>query len=150
MEIVVLYGTESGNAELVAEDLGEALTQRGLQVSVRDMAQFPVGELHPGACYLLVCSTHGEGELPGSARPFSLALAQERPDLSGIRFAAFGLGDSSYAHYSRGLDLLVGQWLELGAKRTGPIGRHDASSRDQASDVALAWSASLEEAWAAA
>ncbi|AZV94158.1 nitric oxide synthase [Bordetella sp. J329] len=145
MEIAVLYGTESGNAELVAEDLGDALSQRGWQVAVHDMAQFPLGELSADVFYLLVCSTHGEGELPGSARPFFQALSQERPDLSGIRFAAFGLGDSSYAHYSRGLDLLVAQWLELGAKRSGPIGRHDASSRDLASDVALAWAARLCE-----
>lgn len=139
MMITVLYGTESGNAELVAEDVAQSLRDSGLAVDLASMEHYSLAELDASRHYLLVCSTHGEGELPTGAKPLMDALAQHAPDLSGVRFAAFGLGDRSYEHYSRGVDLVAAQWTALGAQCIADIGRHDASSRDLPSDLAIPW-----------
>ena len=93
MKTTILFGTETGNAEMVAEDLGEAL-QGELDVVVRDMSGFTVDEFAADTFYLVLCSTYGDGELPGSAQPLFDALSGERPDLSGVRFAAFDFGSS--------------------------------------------------------
>jgi MioC protein len=52
----------------------------------------------------------------------------------------FGLGDTFYEEtYSQGSEHLDRRFAELGATRVGDYGRHDASSWDLPSDVALEW-----------
>ncbi|GHC23273.1 hypothetical protein GCM10010082_14370 [Kushneria pakistanensis] len=139
LSVSILFGTESGNAELVAEELEQALDGR-CEVAVSDLDGIDPGALDPERFYLIVCSTYGDGEVPGSARDFYQALRDDAPDLSGIRFASFGLGDSSYARtFFRGGELLTEALTACGATRIGEFGRHDASGSLAASDVALDW-----------
>jgi len=142
MKIVIIFGTESGTAEFVANDLADAIrdADEGIEVDVVDLADQPVDALDATAFHLVVCSTYGDGELPASARPFYDALQAETPDLTGLRYAVFGMGDSSYVDtYSHGSEIIDQALRERGATREGEYGRHDASGRDQASDVALVW-----------
>lgn len=97
MRVVVLYGTESGNAEMVADDVAATLEGLGWEPQIvamdDEVERFElVGEGH----VVLITSTYGEGGLPETAAPLYEALVAERPDLSEVAFAAFGLGDSSY------------------------------------------------------
>lgn len=138
MHIHILFGTESGNAELVAEDLREALAE-SQHVECSDLADFEIGQLRADSLYLIVCSTHGEGELPQSARPFFTALSSSGLDLTHVRYAMFGLGDSSYEKYSRGSEHIDEALARRGASRLGPYGRHDASGREEATDLVIAW-----------
>jgi len=135
---VILYGTESGNAEMVADDLVDAISSERDVESV-DMSDFDVSDFDAENFYIIVCSTHGDGELPSSARPFGAALDSERPDLSGIRYSIFGLGDSSYETYSHGSEIIDEKLTALGAERVGVYGRHDASDGSLPNDDALAW-----------
>lgn len=148
MKIAILFGTESGTAEFVANDLADAISafDEAIDVDVMDMADQPVAELDVSALYLVVCSTYGDGDLPASARPFHAELMRERPDLGGLRYAMFGMGDSSYVEtYSHGSEIIDEAFAELGASRDGEYGRHDASGREAASDVALIWLRGLRE-----
>lgn len=133
---VVLFGTESGNAEMVAEDL--ELEIEG-ETAVEDMTDFDLDDLTPDDFYIIVCSTHGDGELPTGARPFAASLAERRPDLTGYVYAVFGLGDSSYETYSHGSELIDEQLTALGAQRVGVYGRHDASDGSLPNDAAIEW-----------
>ncbi|MFM9272361.1 flavodoxin domain-containing protein [Pseudarthrobacter sp. NKDBFgelt] len=139
---VILYGTESGNAELVAEDIGEEL-DGGAAVAISDMSEFDVAELSSEDFYIIICSTHGDGELPTSARPFHEALSAAHPDLSGVKYAMFGLGDSTYETYSQGSEHVDRVLTELGAERVGEYGRHDAADGSLPNDAAVAWSRTL-------
>ena len=137
--VTVLFATESGNGELVAEELATQLRGRH-HVEVVDLATAEPGALDPGRFTVLVCSTYGDGELPTTARAFHTRLLEERPDLSGLRYAVFGLGDRSYAQtYSRGSEILDAALRELGACRVGEYGRHDAAGRDLAPAQAREW-----------
>ncbi|MCZ0927582.1 cytochrome P450 [Halomonas janggokensis] len=139
LTISILFGTESGNAELVAEELEHSLDGR-CAVSVADLADTDPPSLDPERFYLIVCSTYGDGEVPSGARGFYQALRDDAPDLGGIRFASLGLGDSSYARtYSRGSERLTEALIACGATQIGEYGRHDASGALAASDVALDW-----------
>ena len=139
--VTILFGTESGNAELVAEDIEADL--EGVSAEVCDMADFDITDLSPAVFYLIVCSTHGEGELPSSARPFHAALEAERPDLAGLHYAVFGLGNSSYDVYSHGSEIVDGMLTELGAERVGVYGRHDAVDGSLPNDDAVEWAKTL-------
>ncbi|MCU1480231.1 MAG: nitric oxide synthase [Subtercola sp.] len=142
MKFVILYGTESGNAETVADDLVDELSADN-EVESIDMTDADIDTLTPDAFFLVVCSTHGDGGLPASAVPFAELLDAERPDLTGIRYAMFGLGDSSYETYSRGSERIDERLAALGATRVGEYGRHDASDGSLPNDTALEWARDL-------
>ncbi|GAA2181310.1 hypothetical protein GCM10009847_22630 [Leucobacter tardus] len=135
----VLFGTESGGAELVAEDLRQLFSD-DTDVEVRDLGETGIDDLDPDRLYLLVCATYGDGEVPTSARPFVAQLLAERPDLSELRFAVFGMGDRSYDRtYSRGSELITEALRACGARQIGEYGRHDAGGPIPATEAARDW-----------
>lgn len=147
MKFTVLYGTESGNSELIAEDLGAKLRETTDEVEVADLQDFDPQAITPDSFYVVVCSTHGEGDLPNTAIPFAEAFDAALPDLSGVRYAMFGLGDTFYEEtYSQGSEHIDRRFAAQGAERVGEYGRHDASSWDLPSDVALEWLPGVLEA----
>lgn len=139
MKITILYGTETGNAEMLAEDIQAAL-ETDHQVDCLNLSDMDPADFDQEQFYLLVCSTYGDGELPASAQPFATALAADAPDLTGIRFAIFGLGDSEYDDtFNHGPMRLAELMLDRGAEQVGERMAHDASGDDLAEDVALPW-----------
>ena len=155
--VTILFGTESGGAELVADELHRLLdsgTAAGgaAGVEVRDLAETEPGDLAPGRLHLIVCSTYGDGEVPTSARPFYEALRDPGSRLDGVRYAMFGMGDRSYEKtYSRGSELIDEALAARGASRVGEYGRHDAGRPISAAEAAVDWVAGvLAEVTAAA
>lgn len=136
MQITVLYGTETGNAEMLAEDIAAHLDG----APVHNLADTDPSDLDRDALYLIVCSTYGDGELPASAQPFAARMAAQQPDLGGLRFAVFGLGDSAYPEtFNFGGKQIEALFLQAGATRVGERFTHDASGPDMADDLALPW-----------
>lgn len=139
MKISLLYGTETGNAEMLCEDIADHL-DGSHDVETTNLEDQAPDALTPDRFYIVVCSTYGEGELPQSAIPFADALKAEKPDLSGLRFAVFGLGDTTYDEtYNNGSVVLMEALVDAGAKVVGPRGLHDASGLEDALDIALPW-----------
>lgn len=116
--VLVLYGSESGNAESCAAGLNAALKARGIGSRLVNMADFSVGDLAREDRALVVVSTWGEGDPPEPATRFFAELtADTAPRLEGLQFAVFGLGDSSYADFCE-CGKIVDRRLEaLGARR---------------------------------
>ncbi|MGM1029360.1 MAG: cytochrome P450 [Actinomycetota bacterium] len=139
LPVTVLYGTESGGAELVADELRRALADRA-EVDMRDLADVAPADLDASRLHLVVCSTYGDGEVPKAARAFHRSLVEERPDLAAIRYAVFGMGDRSYTKtYSRGSELIDEAMAACGAARVGEYGRHDAGGPVPATEAAREW-----------
>lgn len=141
--INILFGTESGNAELVADDITETFTNAGIDAEAVAMEDFDVAMLPEAGAVVVITSTYGEGELPATTQPFEDALLAQKPDLSTLRFAAFGLGDSSYETYNNAIGILTKDLTGLGAVQIGETGRHDAVSGDSFTDVATAWAKTI-------
>ncbi|MGP4689591.1 flavodoxin domain-containing protein [Agrobacterium pusense] len=137
--VVILYGTESGNAEMVADDIAATLEAAGIAGKVSSMEEFSVDELSQAQRVVLVTSTYGEGEMPDTAIAFYGALNEVRPDLSALSFAAFGLGDATYKTYNNAIDTLVSTVSDLGASQFGATGKHDAASGQPLTDTAVNW-----------
>jgi MioC protein len=138
MNIHVLYGTETGNAEMVADDIVDALSG-DVTIDSTDMSKFAISDLSADVFYFVVCSTYGDGELPHSAQPFFEALNSEQPNLSGLKFAVFGLGDSFYETFNRGSEIVAQELTQLGAQQVGERGTHDASAGQLPGDIAMPW-----------
>ncbi|BBH45765.1 flavodoxin domain-containing protein [Pseudomonas sp. KU43P] len=138
MNFKVIYGTETGNAEMVADDIVEALSD-DCSIESSDMSKLSVSDITADTFYFVICSTYGDGELPHSAQPFFQSLEQYKPDLAGVRFAIFGLGDSFYATYNKGSEIMAQAFADLGAVQVGERGLHDASTGALPGDAALPW-----------
>lgn len=138
--ITILVATMTGNAEFAAEDLQEILRGHGLEVTLLLMDDLRPDVFKREGAFLICTSTYGEGEVPDNAREFYESLCAQRPDLGGVRYAVFGLGDSTYRdtfnHGGKRFDDLM---TELGARRLGDRAKHDASSEVSASDYAREW-----------
>ncbi|WP_134699256.1 assimilatory sulfite reductase (NADPH) flavoprotein subunit [Ammoniphilus sp. YIM 78166] len=120
-EVTILYGSQSGNAQRLAQKAGKSLEGRGFQVTVSSMSDFKPNNLKKLTNLLVFVSTHGEGEPPDNAISFHEFLYSKRaPKLDGLRFSVLALGDSSYEFFCKtGIDF--DQRLEeLGAHRIYP------------------------------
>ncbi|WP_039801059.1 flavodoxin domain-containing protein [Nocardia araoensis] len=144
MRVVILFGTEMGTAESAADSIAEEL--RGTHdVSVHDMTDFDIADLDVRDFHIVVCSTYGDGELPTGAEPFADALDRDTPDLSGLRFAVFGLGDIVYGGtFNRGGEIIAEKLAARGAVQVGEHARHDASTEVRVRDMAREWAAALD------
>lgn len=139
MKLHFLYGTETGNAEMLCEDI-EADLGAGFDVTISSMGDVDPGSLDAETFYFIVTSTYGNGDFPATAVAFPDALEAEKPDLAHVRFAIFGLGDMVFAEtFNHGSERLMNMMLARGAKMIGERGLHDASGLDLPEDLALPW-----------
>src|SRR3954447_10965886 len=79
--ILILVGTESGNAQMVADALKPVLVAAGHKVDVTDKAA-TVADLQSHEVFGGVCAPHGAGDTPTNILPLAEILTRERPDLS--------------------------------------------------------------------
>ena len=139
MKITLLYGTESGNAAMLCEDLMEELAGEN-KCAVSSLADIAPENLDPDTFYIFVTSTHGTGDVPATAAQFFEALETNQPDLHGIRFSIFGLGDRVFADtFNQGSEKLMQALLACNATLIGERGLHDASAGDTPEDIAIPW-----------
>ena len=139
MKIGIYYGSETGNSEMLCEDI-EAELGAGFDCDIQSLADVDPAALDKDWFYLFVTSTYGNGDLPSTALPFEEAMTKGQPDLTGIRFAIFGLGDQVFAEtFNNGSRKLAQMLCDRGAVQVGERGLHDASGFDMPEDVALPW-----------
>ncbi|KAL4925380.1 NAPDH-dependent diflavin reductase [Aspergillus undulatus] len=125
---LVLYGSETGNAQDVAEEVGAVAERLHFTTQVSELNHVKPETLESYTIVFLAVSTTGQGDLPANARTFwrSLLLKKLPPTfLSGVRFTWFGLGDSSYPKFNWAARKLHKRLLQLGAKEIYPGGEAD-------------------------
>ncbi|WP_430811326.1 MULTISPECIES: diflavin oxidoreductase [unclassified Carboxylicivirga] len=114
--LTILYGTKTGNAQLIAQQAHKYYHQCGIESECYNMEKYDVGRLPSENKLLLVISTDGEGELPPNARRFFKLLQHpDMPSLSGLQYALCALGDSSYDNFCGAGKMLDNQLKKLGA-----------------------------------
>jgi MioC protein len=92
------------------------------------------------ALYLICTSTYGQGDVPDNAKALHAALCSQKPDLSGVRYGVFGLGDRTYAEtYNFGGKRFDEILSSLGAERIGERYTNDASSGTLPEEIAVEW-----------
>lgn len=116
--VSVLYGSQTGNSKKVANQLAASARERGLEVVVSDLNDYPSKQLKDEKLVLLVISTQGEGEPPAAAEEFHKWLLGSRaPKLDGLQFAVCALGDKSYVQFCQTGKEMDARLEELGATR---------------------------------
>ena len=100
--VTILYMTQTGNAEGVANDLAAALKAHSIPVVLSDVAEFSAKKLKSVGYLALIASTYGEGEPPDTGEDFYNAVMGDRAaKMADAKFAVFGLGDSTYEFFCK-------------------------------------------------
>ncbi len=139
--LLILVGTMTGTADLVAQEVSDAVAATGLAVDVVPMDGLDAEVFaRPDTAFLICTSTYGQGDVPDNAQALFSDLEQKRPDLAGVVYGVIALGDRTYAQtYCFGGKRFDALLQSLGARRIGEPLLHDASAGTIPEEVAVAW-----------
>jgi methionine synthase reductase len=132
VEVHVLYGSQTGNAESIAEDLHGALSMRhkGSLLKLNDAkGKQNIAEQQ---IFIIICSTTGDGDVPENAEAWwrSVKLRSVAADnFKNIHFAVLGMGDTNYDKFC-----FMGKSID---KRLPEIGGHRFLNLRCADEVSL-------------
>lgn len=117
--VLVLYASQTGNAQAIAENLNEQLVEAGITGDLRCCSQRDsAAALRQVSCLILVASTTGDGDPPDSARKLWKQLRQwSGARLTHLSYTVLGLGDTNYTNFCNFGKSVDKQLEALGAHR---------------------------------
>jgi sulfite reductase (NADPH) flavoprotein alpha-component len=117
--LAILFASESGNSERLADTAAKAARKLGFKPRLIDFADLNVADLVAEKRIIVIAATWGEGEPPARAiRAYQELMAPEAPRLDGITFGVLALGDTAYAEFCSVGKAIDARLEELGAQRT--------------------------------
>jgi len=134
MNIQIITGSMTGNADRIATQAAELLSAQGHQARINN--RFSPQDLDNDDLLLLCHSNTGAGDLPDNILPLYLHLARDFPRIAGRRYGVINLGDSSYTSFNEAGVLLDAAMQDLGAVKLGESLVFDASE-DEDTDAQL-------------
>ena len=116
--ITLLHGSETGNAQGLAEIFEERLSNIGHNVTLKAMDEFKSKNLKNVEDLFIITSTQGEGDPPDNAAELHEFIhGRKAPKLEGVRFSVLALGDQTYEFFCQTGKDFDKKLEELGAER---------------------------------
>ncbi|PHH85500.1 hypothetical protein CDD83_332 [Cordyceps sp. RAO-2017] len=116
--VLVLYGSETGNAQDMAEELGALCRRLRFHVRVDELDTADLPSLLECRLVIFVVSTTGQGDMPHNALLFWKKLLRRKLPpgcLSHLTYTCLGLGDSTYIKFNWAARKLIRRLEQLGA-----------------------------------
>ncbi len=140
-KILIIVGTESGNAQMVGDTLMDEFTAQGHEAEVVSEGSLEDMDLGNQEVVLLCTSTHGLGELPDNIIPLHDDLVETKPDLSHLKYGVIALGDQTYAEtFCKAGKIMDALLSSLGANKVGERLEIDACTQPLPDEEAIDWS----------
>eukprot|EP00484_Ammonia_sp_Unknown_P000272 CAMPEP_0197022220 /NCGR_PEP_ID=MMETSP1384-20130603/3125_1 /TAXON_ID=29189 /ORGANISM="Ammonia sp." /LENGTH=1795 /DNA_ID=CAMNT_0042450221 /DNA_START=521 /DNA_END=5908 /DNA_ORIENTATION=- len=102
-KMLILYGSETGNAAEFSQIVASDLQKRGLRTKVMACDDYDFNNLPKEQTVLFLLATCGQGELPANCKDMYSELSKigaDDLDLSDTKVAIFGMGDSHYVYFN--------------------------------------------------
>ncbi|XP_034844494.1 NADPH--cytochrome P450 reductase isoform X4 [Mirounga leonina] len=128
--IIVFYGSQTGTAEEFANRLSKDAHRYGMRGMAADPEEYDLADLGSlpdieNSLAVFCMATYGEGDPTDNAQDFYDWLQETNLDLTGVKYAVFGLGNKTYEHFNA-MGKYVDKRLEqLGAQRIFELGMGD-------------------------
>lgn len=133
---LIIYGSTTGNTEMVANRIGEVLSGKGISVIVKDVTEAKVSELGNGYdLTLLGTSTWGEDAIEFQEDFESFFEEMDSANLKEKKVALFGCGDSSYEYFCGAVDELEEKMEKLQANVVNIALRIDGDPDDVDTEI---------------
>ncbi|ERK15196.1 Sulfite reductase [NADPH] flavoprotein alpha-component [Pantoea sp. AS-PWVM4] len=117
-QLHILFGSQTGNAEALAQTAAKAARAKGLVPVVQALGEVDIDLFATMRHVLIVTSTYGEGEMPDNAQLFWQAIsASTAPRLEQMHFAVLAIGDTGYDGFCQAGKFIDMRLEQLGAKR---------------------------------
>lgn len=128
--IVVFYGSQTGTGEEFANRLSKDAHRYGMRGMSADPEEFEMADLSrlteiENSLAVFCMATYGEGDPTDNAQDFYDWLQETDVDLTGLKFAVFGLGNKTYEHFNAMAKFVDKKLEELGAERIFEVGMGD-------------------------
>ncbi|SHE20566.1 diflavin oxidoreductase [methanotrophic endosymbiont of Bathymodiolus puteoserpentis (Logatchev)] len=95
--ITILYGSQTGNSESVANDAAQVAKAHGLNTKVLGMDEIERDAFINLEYLLIITSTYGEGDMPDNAQMLWEAISSDDSiSLANMKYSVLALGDTSY------------------------------------------------------
>lgn len=131
--LTVLYGTETGNSQELAEKLVSKAAFKNISAKAVGMYDYDVTQLAEEENVALIVSTHGEGEVPEMAKDFyDYVTGDKATTLENISFSVLALGDRTYKHFCKSGEDIYTAMKDLGAFSLVPLEKCDVDYEQQA------------------
>ncbi|MGJ7501835.1 sulfite reductase subunit alpha [Variovorax sp. ZT5P49] len=115
--VLVLFASQTGQAEAIAWQTARQLSAAGMPARVMELNALDTPTLAGARRALFIASTYGEGDAPDGASVFAERVMNSPPQLPSLRYAVLALGDRQYANFC-GFGRALDEWLlATGAKR---------------------------------
>jgi sulfite reductase (NADPH) flavoprotein alpha-component len=116
--LTIIYASESGNCEKLANDLAKAARKNALKPTLIDMADLDLAQLGAAKRLVFIAATWGEGEPPARAtRAYGELMGEGAPRLDGVEFGVLALGDTAYVEFCAIGKKIDERLAALGGKR---------------------------------
>ncbi|MCQ2011582.1 MAG: flavodoxin [Sporolactobacillus sp.] len=113
-DILIVYASETGNTEEMAQKIAEGVKRVGIDPAVKDVLNLSASELNDYNGIMFGSFTDGMGDLPYSVEDFLDTISEN--DLKGKAAACFGSGDSSYGLFAAAVDTIQEALEHCGAE----------------------------------
>ncbi|MFK5924545.1 MAG: flavodoxin domain-containing protein [Verrucomicrobiota bacterium] len=116
--ITILWGSQTGTSETLANKFAKLGKKSGLAPTVIDLADFPHEQLVEESHLIIITSTYGDGEPPDNAANFHQFLhSDSAPKLESLNYSVLAIGDSSYPDFCKCGIEIDERLQKLGAKK---------------------------------
>ena len=99
MKLEILYATQTGNAEEVAQNLSTLAKSKGFIVNINEMNHYTMDQFRKFKNVAIVTSTYGEGEVPEMGIEFWKDLESSSIKISNLKYGLIALGDRSHEKF---------------------------------------------------
>ncbi len=139
---LILYGTETGTSQDLAEEVGRALERLHFYTNILGLDAVNYSQLHDYTFTVIVIATTGQGDFPENARKFWTNLLRKKLSstaLAGVDYALVGLGDTSYPKFNWAARKLDKRLRQLGASEILEPCEADEQGDEGTDGAFLAW-----------